>query len=66
MTGVAEVFVSINPVPAVLPHCSSITLAEKEVLSRKVAAYPVYYTGALPTALFGIVIRTVVFQLVLS
>lgn len=56
--------VSISPVPAVLPHCSSITLAGKEVLSHKVAAYPAYYAGALPTALFRIVIRTVVFQLV--
>lgn len=63
MTGRAEMLVSISPVPAVLPFCSSVTLAEKEVLSSKVAAYTASYTVFFPTALFMIVRRTVVFEL---
>lgn len=63
MTGIAERLVSISPVPAVLPYCSFVALAGKEVLSSKVAAYTAYYAVFFPTALFMIVIRTVVFQL---
>lgn len=50
MTDLAEMVVSISPVPAVLPHCSSITLAQKEVLSSKVAAYTAYCAVFFPTA----------------
>lgn len=63
MRSIAEILVSISPVPAVLPHCSFVTLAEEEVLSNKVAAYTAYYAVFFPTALFLIVIKTVVFQL---
>lgn len=63
MTGIAEILVSISPVPAVLPYCSFVILAEKEALSSKVAAYTAYYAVVFPTAVFMTVIRTVAFQL---
>lgn len=50
MTGLAEMLVSISPVPAVLPHYSFVTLAQKEVLSSKVAAYTAHCAVFFPTA----------------
>jgi len=63
MTGIAEMLVSASPVPAVLPYCSFVTLAEKEMLSSEVAAYTAYCVVVFPTALFMVVKRTIVFQL---
>lgn len=48
MAAIAERRVSVSPVPAVLPYCFSITLAEEEVLSSKVAAYTAHYAVFFP------------------
>lgn len=48
MAAIAERHVSVSPVPAVLPYCFSIILAEKRVLSSKVAAYTAYDDVVFP------------------